>query len=155
MQTFVPSTDLVECARVLDNRRLNKQITEAFQIVLELCGERAGWQHHPAVRMWRGHETFLLTYGRHCYEEWQRRWRTQERGGVRTHRAGEEILRRLRRRRHPPVPPPWWGRADVHASHRAVLLAKNHDWYRRFGWSESPTGPDAKGRWPYVWPLDE
>ena len=31
MQTFLPYADFVECARVLDDKRLNKQIVEAEQ----------------------------------------------------------------------------------------------------------------------------
>jgi len=48
--------------------------------------------------------------------------------------------------------PDWLGRADFHAAHRAVLLAKDPEWYGQFGWPESPA-EKVNGRWPYVWPV--
>ena len=56
MQTFLPYADFNKSAEVLDNRRLNKQILEGYQI-LKVLGNpdpRAGWRNHPAVKMWRG-----------------------------------------------------------------------------------------------------
>jgi len=33
MQTFLPYKDYVQCAEILDNKRLNKQILESYQIL--------------------------------------------------------------------------------------------------------------------------
>ena len=64
MQTFLPERTLRECARALDNKRLNKQILEAYQILNVLSGNSptGGWRNHPAVLMWKGHEYSLRTY---------------------------------------------------------------------------------------------
>ena len=48
----------------LDNRRLNKQILEAYQILNVLSGqsESGAWRNHPAVLMWKGAEAELYRY---------------------------------------------------------------------------------------------
>jgi hypothetical protein len=64
MQTFLPFSDFTKSAQALDNKRLNKQILECYQIlkVLSNPDPRAGWRNHPAVKMWRGFEHLLLDY---------------------------------------------------------------------------------------------
>ena len=64
MQTFLPSANFTKCAKLLDNKRLNKQILEGYQILNVNSGMSAtgGWRNHPAVLMWRGHEGSLLDY---------------------------------------------------------------------------------------------
>jgi hypothetical protein len=64
MQTFLPYADFENSALALDNKRLNKQILECYQIlkVLSNPDPRAGWRNHPAVKMWRGSEFILLNY---------------------------------------------------------------------------------------------
>ncbi len=75
MQTFLPFADFAASARALDDRRLGKQRVEALQIVRALTRETYGWQHHPAVRMWRGYEEALGSYGIVVCREWRRRGR--------------------------------------------------------------------------------
>ena len=64
MQTFLPSTNSLECAQSLDNKRLNKQILEGYQILNVLSGRSkgGGWRNHPAVLMWKGYEHGLWRY---------------------------------------------------------------------------------------------
>ena len=64
MQTFLPYRDFKQSAEALDNKRLNKQILEGYQIlkVLNSDDPRAAWRNHPAVKMWRGAETTLYSY---------------------------------------------------------------------------------------------
>jgi hypothetical protein len=64
MQTFLPYKDFNRSAMVLDNKRLNKQILEGYQIlkVLNNPDPRAAWRNHPAAKMWEGHETALFEY---------------------------------------------------------------------------------------------
>jgi hypothetical protein len=64
MQTFLPYKDFTKSAQALDNKRLNKQVLEGYQIlkVLNNPDPRAGWRNHPAVKMWRGHEHGLWDY---------------------------------------------------------------------------------------------
>jgi hypothetical protein len=64
MQTFLPYKDFTKSAQALDNKRLNKQILEGYQI-LKVLGNpdpRAGWRNHPAVKMWRDSEHILYVY---------------------------------------------------------------------------------------------
>lgn len=64
MQTFLPSRNFVTVAKILDSKRLNKQILEGYQIlnVLSNMSPTGGWKNHPAVKMWRGHEMTLYKY---------------------------------------------------------------------------------------------
>lgn len=66
MQTFLPEPTIIECAQALDNKRLNKQILEAYQILNVLSGNSpsGAWRNHPAVLMWKGHEYSLRSYAK-------------------------------------------------------------------------------------------
>lgn len=130
VQTFLPYSDFRRSARALDPRRLGKQRVEAWQILRTLRGETQGWRHHPAVRMWRGHEEALGAYMDACIDEWVGR-------GYRN-----AMLRSGARARRLPA---WLGDEAFHASHRANLLRKEPGWYARLGWTEDPS-------LPYVWP---
>lgn len=64
MQTFLPYKNFDKTAQALDNKRLNKQILEGYQI-LKVIGNpdpKAAWRNHPAVKMWRGSEHVLFSY---------------------------------------------------------------------------------------------
>lgn len=71
MQTFLPSSNFAISANMLDSKRLNKQILEAYQILNVLSGQSptGGWRNHPAVKMWRGHEMILLKYVKSMIKE--------------------------------------------------------------------------------------
>lgn len=137
MQTFLPYPDFAQSAACLDNRRLGKQRVEAKQIYLALTQPGYGWQNHPAVRMWRGCDALLATYGMTICLAWR------ERGFKDTllyffspiHARGSVLDPK----------PPWLGSDTFHASHRSNLLRKDPIWYGRFGWTEPPD-------LPYVWP---
>lgn len=135
MQTFVPYVDDALSARVLDNKRLNKQIVECAQILNALLNPAAkGWVNHPAVRMWRGYEARLVRY-------------TEAMQAERVRRYGKPINVALR---EPPPSsraddPPWW-KSLVHSSHRSNLLRKDPAHYGRYGWPETSDKP-------YVWPV--
>ena len=75
MQTFLPSSNFTTAAHMLDSKRLNKQILEAYQILNVLSGQSptGGWRNHPAVKMWRGHEMILLKYANAMIQE--AKWR--------------------------------------------------------------------------------
>ena len=136
MQTFLPYPGFAESARVLDDIRLGKQRVEAFQIVRTLAGVTKGWRHHPAVKMWRGHEDALVDYGLAMCVEWTNRGRADTvHDKLLEHRSDRDA-----------VLPPWFGDPDFHASHRSNLLRKDPQWYGQFGWAE----PDDL---PYVWPI--
>ena len=143
MQTFLPSPDFAECARVLDSRRLGKQIIECRQILRAGRRTSGGWANHPATRSWRPWPDALVRYALEMEREWRRRY-------GRVHGAWANMLRddvddwplaRLT------VLPPWLGHEGLHASHRSALLAKNPEHYGQFGWSERPVID-------YVWPKE-
>lgn len=71
MQTFLPSEDYELTAQALDNKRLNKQILEGYQILKVLSGASpsGAWRNHPAVLMWKGSETHLMDYVNHMIAE--------------------------------------------------------------------------------------
>lgn len=64
MQTFLPYLDYEQTAISLDNKRLNKQILEGYQILKILSGasESGAWRNHPAVLMWKNSEYYLNEY---------------------------------------------------------------------------------------------
>lgn len=62
MQTFLPSSNILFSAQALDNKRLNKQILEGYQILKVLSTNGKAWRNHPAVLMWKGSEYSLRTY---------------------------------------------------------------------------------------------
>jgi len=140
MNTFLPYPHFARSARCLDRQRLGKQRLEVIQILRTLLGHSVGWRHHPAVRMWAGHERALVRYGVAVCQEWRAR-------GYRD--AQLVTLWRLEQaylRRSFTVFPPWLGNPTFHASHRSNLLNKNPVWYGRFGWTEP-------SNLPYVWPV--
>ena len=141
-----------ESAKVLDNRRLNKQITETLQIHNTLAGKSAGWRNHPAVLMWRGFEQSLLYYGLVMYAEWQRRHAAGLRGGKMHHKSGDDIARLL----GPHMPmyiPGWLSIERLHVSHRQALLFKDESHYRKFWPKLAAAIPGEDGRLPYWWPV--
>jgi hypothetical protein len=136
MQTFLPYADFSESMRVLDNRRLGKQRSEALTILRIVDGrtDKKGWRKHPAVLMWRGHTECLKLYLNSCLEQWMLK-------GFKNTIPFENVDRRR-------LKYPWWlGREELHSSHRANLLRKDPDFYGAYGWDEDPS-------MPYWWPTE-
>ena len=131
MQTFLPFPDFDQCAKVLDYRRLGKQRVEAYQIWQTLTGVNAGWQNHPAVKMWRGFESALLFYHDIIIKEWVAR-------GYNNNMLlrAEELSFKL---------PPWLGDERLHKSHRSNLVRKLPTHYGNIF-------TDVDGNLPYYWP---
>jgi hypothetical protein len=138
MQTFLPFADFKECARVLDTRRLGKQRVENLQILKALIDPNYGWQHHPAVKMWRGCELPLAQYHQAIVEEWMARGYEDT-----TWQKFMDVLGYKARRGHTPF---WLGDERVHKTHRSNLLRKDPVHYGKFGWSELPN-------YLYFWPV--
>ncbi|CAB5219066.1 hypothetical protein UFOVP221_22 [uncultured Caudovirales phage] len=163
MQTFITSTNgryaFATTAHQLDNKRLNKQALEAWQIMMTNLKldpegnhrEPKGWYNHPATKMWRGHEVVLCQYIDWMCEEWRER-------GYKTTidvKANATLKVAIDRGLVSPTPvaPPWLEdsvRAEALASsHRTALLCKNYEWYSQFDWAED-TGTCPEG-YEYVW----
>jgi hypothetical protein len=144
VQTFLPYPSFERSARVLDPRRLGKQRVEAFQCLRALHVPGYGWRHHPAVRMWRGHDEALAAYGLAVCGVWTRAGHADTVAG----KIAAELGRQPRRQpelRGLGLLPRWLGRRAFHRAHRSALVARNPAWYRRFF-------PDVPDDLPYVWP---
>ena len=133
MVTFLPYSEFVLSAALLDYRRLGKQRVEAKQILDILLDrtESKAWVNHPAVRMWRGYENSLKTYYNSILSVWIC-------SGYKNNMLFEMIEGEI-------VDSPWLGNKDFHASHRSNLLRKNYDYYSKYGWTEPLD-------LPYIWP---
>ena len=157
----IASTDFSDIAKVLDNKRLNKQALEGWQIMMNLLqldpqGEHRvskGWSNHPAVKMWKGHEQSLYDYIVAMTDEWILRGykttikdKASETLKVATlHGLVSNITK----------PPTWITESQVYKevakSHRLALLTKDYEWYSQFGWDEdSGKAPES---YDYVWPV--
>ena len=160
MQTFIPiaTTNFAEIAKTLDNRRLNKQALEGWQILMTLTeldpngNDRIpkGWRNHPAVVMWRGYECALLDYIVAMCDEWRARGykttidtkaRATFATAVAKGRATTDLL-------YPPCIT-----ETVATTHRTALLAKEFEWYSQFDWAED-TGSQPL-TYEYLWILGE
>jgi hypothetical protein len=141
MQTFLPYPDFERSAQVLDYRRLGKQRVEAQQILMIIIGatDKQGWQNHPAVRMWRGHDMALALYRDVMIKEWIRRGYNNTMPFALDYKIAD-IVNVAKADL-----PAWFGNDAFHASHRSNLLRKDSAFYGRYGWQESS---DLE----YVWP---
>jgi pyrimidine dimer DNA glycosylase len=146
MQTFLPYPSFARSAAVLDHRRLGKQRVEALQIVRALTRTDYGWQHHPAVLMWRDHEEALVAYGSAVCEEWCRRGSPDTCLDQMLGEIGLDSARSQRELRLAGALPPWLGRRAFHRSHRSALVRKQPEWY-------GPLFPGVPADLAYVWPV--
>lgn len=136
IQTFLPYADFNLTASVLDYKRLGKQRLESQDAIVILTNEKPGtmseaqyyyvlkrWKYHVIPKLWYGFIEALKLYFNIISEEWVRR-------GYK-HNLGFYEVGKVKM-------PKWMGLEEFHSSHRASLLAKNYDYYRRFGWDEEP-----------------
>ena len=161
MQTFLPDSQSFNGnAVVLDNKRLNKQVLEAWQLLLTITRldpknndrDPKGWANHPAANMWRGYETALTAYTLACYHEWVGRGFNSTMlpkvlstydHAVKLGRISDDFTL-----------PTWMEDRkrfeELASTHRVALLRKDYSWYSQFGW------PEDKGYRPeyyqYLWP---
>ena len=149
MQTFLPYADFERSAEVLDDRRLGKQRVEALQILRALTYAKYGWQSHPAVLMWAGHEEALVAYALVMCREWRRRGFADTVADtilVDAQSAGIGAIRTQQELADAGALPVWLGTESIHRSHRSALLRKLPETYRdRF--------PDDPDDLPYHWPV--
>lgn len=170
MQTFLPlaTTNFSEIAKVLDNKRLNKQALEGWQIFMVLTeldpdgNDRTpkGWVNHPAVRMWRGHELILASYVQSMTNEWIRRgFKTTIQKKLFDSLTSAMLKQKVKSydlysNLHD-LMPKWMLDEklfeEIASSHRSALLVKDYNWYSQFNWPEQ-TGT-AITEYEYVWPV--
>lgn len=148
MQTFMPMIEYKAALETLDDARLNKQILEVTQLANAIMDPTAGYQHHPATRMWRPHVLALLTYGISAAGVWARRKRisSMERSAS-LYSCQVAIAKHLgpRRAAKSHQIPPWVGDVDFHESHRSNLIRKDPIHY-----NDWPGTPELM---PYLWPV--
>jgi hypothetical protein len=157
MQTFLPHSDFKKTAEVLDNRRLNKQILECYQIlnVLSNPDPRAGWRNHPAVKMWRGHEFSLFGYVMVMVEEAKAR-------GIKTDKNEENLwgLHANNFEQWGTDIPRWKGNKKtmkrITTTHKANLYKKDPLYYWHFGDAvNSKNNKPCCDRCQYYWVTHE
>lgn len=61
MQVFIIGSAL-ETAKILDKKRLNKQIIECQQILKAIWGDSKAWANHPCTIQYKDNETWLWYY---------------------------------------------------------------------------------------------
>jgi hypothetical protein len=132
MQTFLPYSSFIDSAKSLDNKRLGKQRLESYQILKALEDTSYGWQHHPAVLMWKGYEDALKMYYNCVLSEWIRRGFKNSMSFYDLSCLKGEF-------------PSWIGNEDFHKSHRSNLLRKDYEFY-------SKQFSDVDANLPYYWP---
>jgi hypothetical protein len=132
VNTFLVSSDLQECVKALDFRRLGKQRVEGYQLWLALTGQRQGWRNHPAAKMWDGYVDALALYTNACIDEWKARGYKNTMQHMPTTSTDVQF-------------PPWWGWPPLLHSHKASLNRKDASYYH----FEVPDDYAALG---YVWP---
>lgn len=139
MQTFLPYEDVTKSAQSLDRLRLGKQRVENLQIIRAITDPDYGWQNHPAVNMWRGHETYLYIYHIAIVREWKRRG-YKDTTELKFINIMHSMPHKIRHER-----PAFLGDSDFHISHQSNLIRKNPEYY-------IPIFGDVPDDLPYVWP---
>lgn len=161
MQTFLPHTNSLTAARALDNKRLNKQILECYQILNVLSGRSkgGGWKNHPAVLMWKGYEMGLWEYVRGMVNIASLR-------GIKTENNVKN-LNDLYEQCHEDwgnEPPAFWRDTNkvmrIITTHRANLFKKDPMYYAKYQYAVNsphniPCCPDRKEPCKYYWPTHE
>jgi len=153
MQVFMSEYTFEESAKVLDNKRLVKQLLEGRQILAALAGQTKGWRKHPATRMFEGYEPALFDYLYYVAKEMEQR-------GYKTENNWNEIVRLALV--HFTVDsdyemPPWFvDRATLHSvvtTHRRSLYNKAPELYPQYEYEASiGAGFVCCDRCNYYWP---
>ena len=137
MQTFLPSLNPVTTARWLDNKRLNKQILECYQILNVLSGKSptGGWRNHPAVLMWKGYERGLWNYVQAMVREARDRGIKTENNEVNLNRLKDQCWNKCCNN-----PQSFWNDTNkimsVITTHNERLFDKDPLYYAKFGYAK-------------------
>lgn len=142
MIVFLPFESFRDSVRVLDSKRLWKQILECHQI-LEVLESRVKSRltSHPGVKCWVGYEQLLSIYYNEAIIEWKVN---------RNHKTDFKLLELngevLRESNKPDFSEPWWlGQPQYHRAMRARLLSKYPEYYGKF--FESDKGYNSGQYW--------
>lgn len=126
---FIPLSDPIEIAKILDDKRLGKQRVEAKQIITIITGEAKSlaWSHHPAVLMWKDYPNELKYYYNCIVLEWVHR------GYI----NNMPLFATSKQNRTPPRMPWFMYCKPVLLSYQASLLRKNYSHYHKYFKSKS------------------
>ncbi len=142
MQTFLIDVKSIrKTAQLLDNRRLGKQRVECITIlnILLDCTPSKGWRNHPATKMWKGYESFLVkVYLREIMDEWARRGFKNTKCEQHYNKLCKLVDNRLQK--------PEWLTEEFCRRHKSNLIRKMPHYYKKL-W---PTVPDNL---EYIWPI--
>lgn len=130
MQIFIPYEDAFKTAKVLDNKRLNKQIIECKQIVNAALGESTAWRNHPVVLMYKDYTPWVNWYMLVLKNE-------QAMCKGNTSIADAEYIYNIIRNIEPSRPY-FLGLELLHRSHRSRLYVKDNIHYASFADSRMP-----------------
>lgn len=143
MQTFITDFDMAQNAKNLDNKRLGKQRVEALTIATCLLEKENGWKNHPAVKMWKGNENYLiLEYLPAIFKEWKSRGFKNEK----CENWYDKLLFFINNQIFILTLRPTWMIQDFIEAHRSNLIRKNPEHYK-------PLFPNTKENLPYIWPV--
>lgn len=161
MQTFLTSSNSLKCAQNLDNKRLNKQILECYQILNVLSGrsKTGAWRNHPAVKMWEGYEHGLWAYVQSMVQIANLRGIKTENNVKNLNALYAECAEDWGSEH-----PEFWRDDDkrmrIITTHRANLYKKDSMYYAKYEYAvdspyNSPCCPDRKQPCKYYWPTHE
>jgi hypothetical protein len=117
LQTWLPLPNIYPSISILTDDQLCKQRVDAKKILDTLENKSKTYRHHPAVKMWKGHEELLRAYITECIMAWMKRG----------HSNNMEMYRIQYTKATLPL---WWG-GPIHSSHRERLVYDNPRYYSR------------------------
>lgn len=155
VNTFLPYADFIRSLARLDNKRIQKQSIEAFQIWMILTQPeiKTGFKNHPAVRMWKNYTNALRYYILLAVAETSRRI-TKTGKNYKIKKMAQNIqnynLSMTSVEIQNIVYPWWFGNEKFHGAQRSMLyrkgkLASSNNFYDEFY-------SDSLIYGGYVWP---
>lgn len=153
MQTFLPYSNFLKSAKVLDKKRCWKQVVEAHQIIDVLQGKQVAWKNHPAVLMWEGFLPLLKHYYNlflwYCITVHKINTKMKYMDNPWSFVSSGTLY--LNHYKTPPKGnPPWWlGNENFHRAMRARLIEKDRDFYL-LHFPEDEGFNDGKYFWPVM-----
>jgi len=139
MQTFIVSFNQKETAKILDSKRLGKQRVEGLQIAECLLVKESRWKNHPAVKMWKGYEPYLIKiYLKEILNEWEAR-------GYKNIKCSDKWKSLSKHIKYSRVKTPKWLNKDFIIAHQSNLIRKNPEYYKKYFKNVLPN-------LEYIWP---
>lgn len=66
VNVFLPYADYEKSIRVLDKKRLTKQLVECIQLLAVIVHKKKGYANHPVTKIWRPYVGALVHYAHIC-----------------------------------------------------------------------------------------